>query len=330
MEDYQLDIVVEGSGGVLDPPDAAPFHTRRGDDPHRDDHRSAAGPLRPGDPARLLRRRGPGGDRAPGRRDPRRRHRPRRRGRSPAAAGGRRASPIVSSGGCATSPRSEQRGASMSASPVTAWRCSASTSSVWTRSTVPCSAAIRRQFGGGPVGLSTLAISVGEQAETHRGRVRAVPHPAWPHRPHPAGDAYRRGTTSAPARRQPLRPHQRVVRRNRLTSLRRAGWPRGRRPSSPTTIARRLVVELRRLGVFERAAGMLDVDREPGLPVIAPLTASTCSIGVWVGVAEVEQRRARDLLHELQHFGHVRAVVTTQTDGPSCPATAQASVPPRQ
>ena len=45
-------------------------------------------------------------------------------------------------------------------------RCSASTSSASTRSTGPSSRALCEQFGGGPVGLSTLAISVGEEPET--------------------------------------------------------------------------------------------------------------------------------------------------------------------
>ena len=44
--------------------------------------------------------------------------------------------------------------------------CSASTSSASTRSTAPSSRALCERFGGGPVGLSTLAISVGEPTET--------------------------------------------------------------------------------------------------------------------------------------------------------------------
>ena len=45
-------------------------------------------------------------------------------------------------------------------------RCSASTSSASTRSTGPSSTRCAERFGGGPVGLSTLAISVGEPTET--------------------------------------------------------------------------------------------------------------------------------------------------------------------
>ena len=47
-----------------------------------------------------------------------------------------------------------------------AWPSSASTSAGSTRSTGPSSSALCERFGGGPVGLSTLAISVGEQTET--------------------------------------------------------------------------------------------------------------------------------------------------------------------
>ena len=47
-----------------------------------------------------------------------------------------------------------------------AWRCSASTSSAWTRSTGRSSRRSAAASRGGPVGLSTLAISVGEPTET--------------------------------------------------------------------------------------------------------------------------------------------------------------------
>ena len=50
--------------------------------------------------------------------------------------------------------------------PDRAVACSASTSSASTRSTGPSSTALCERFGGGPVGLSTLAIRVGEQTET--------------------------------------------------------------------------------------------------------------------------------------------------------------------
>ncbi len=55
---------------------------------------------------------------------------------------------------------------SIGAPPSGAWRCSASTSVASTRSTGRSSARCAERFGGGPVGLSTLAISVGEQTET--------------------------------------------------------------------------------------------------------------------------------------------------------------------
>ena len=220
MEDYQLDIVVEGSGGVLDPPDAAPFHTRRGDDPHRDDHRSAAGPLRPGDPARLLRRRGPGGDRAPGRRDPRRRHRPRRRvgdrPPQPGDAAHRQSSPPA----CATSPRSEQGRIDVGIARDGLALFGVDELGLEDR---PCRA--RRRPAASSAGDRSACPrwrSVGEQAVFGRGRVRAVPHPAWPHRPHPAGRwRYRPHGTTWLSPPQPLRPHR--VRSTEPADLAQAG-----------------------------------------------------------------------------------------------------------
>ncbi len=47
--------------------------------------------------------------------------------------------------------------------------------------------AICERFGGGPVGLSTLAVAVGEEAGHDRGRLRALSAPARPPRAHPAG-----------------------------------------------------------------------------------------------------------------------------------------------
>ena len=38
--------------------------------------------------------------------------------------------------------------------------------------------AVVEKFGGGPVGLSTLAVALGEEAGDDRGRLRAVPAPA--------------------------------------------------------------------------------------------------------------------------------------------------------
>jgi Holliday junction DNA helicase RuvB len=46
------------------------------------------------------------------------------------------------------------------------WRSSTSTPSASTGSTGPCSRRCAAAFGGGPVGLSTLAVAVGEEADT--------------------------------------------------------------------------------------------------------------------------------------------------------------------
>ena len=59
-----------------------------------------------------------------------------------------------------------RRGRSMRPSPAKAWRCSVSTTAGSTRSTGRSSPRMCTQFNGGPVGLSTVAISVGEQPET--------------------------------------------------------------------------------------------------------------------------------------------------------------------
>ena len=45
-------------------------------------------------------------------------------------------------------------------------RCSRSTSAAWTGSTARSSDAICAKFAGGPVGLSTLAVAVGEEQDT--------------------------------------------------------------------------------------------------------------------------------------------------------------------
>ena len=46
------------------------------------------------------------------------------------------------------------------------WSSTRSTSSASTGSTAPSSTCLCRRFGGGPVGVSTLAVAVGEERET--------------------------------------------------------------------------------------------------------------------------------------------------------------------
>jgi len=57
------------------------------------------------------------------------------------------------------------------------WRSTRWTSRAWTGSTGGCSTRSCVASGGGPVGLSTLAVALGEEAETGRGGRRAVPGP---------------------------------------------------------------------------------------------------------------------------------------------------------
>ena len=77
-----------------------------------------------------------------------------------------RVSPTGCCGGSATTPRCAPTGRSMPPSPATAWPCSVSTTEGSTRSTGRSSPRLCTQFKGGPVGLSTVAISVGEQPDT--------------------------------------------------------------------------------------------------------------------------------------------------------------------
>ena len=89
------------------------------------------------------------------------------RTRLPSAAGVRPASPTGCCAGCATTPRCAPTGPSTSkTADRRACECSRSTTPGSTRSTASSSSAIIEKFGGGPVGLSTLAIAVGEEPET--------------------------------------------------------------------------------------------------------------------------------------------------------------------
>ena len=90
-----------------------------------------------------------------------------RRGDRARAAAARRASPTGCSSACATSPRCAATGVVTArrrrrgARPARGRRARASTAS-----TARSSRAICEKFGGGPVGLSTLAVAVGEEPDT--------------------------------------------------------------------------------------------------------------------------------------------------------------------
>ena len=158
----------QGPGRVEHPADAAAVHARRRHHPHRHDHRPAARPLRPRRPPRLLRP--PTSceaivERAAGILDVDDR---RRRGvgdRPPLAGHAAHRQPAAAPG-ARLRRGAARRHASTPATARTGWRCSGSTTSASTRSTGRSSARSVEQFRGGPVGLSTLAITVGEQPET--------------------------------------------------------------------------------------------------------------------------------------------------------------------
>ena len=94
--------------------------------------------------------------------------------RSPAAAAAPRASRTACCAGCATTRSCTATGAG---SPPCTRRSSSttSTSSASTGSTARSCRSILTRFDGGPVGLNTLAVSVGEERRDDRVGRRAVP-----------------------------------------------------------------------------------------------------------------------------------------------------------
>ena len=143
-------------------------HADRRDHPRRPAHDAAARPLRHPAPAGPLRRRRAGGDRRPQRA---RARRPGRtwtaRGRSPSAPAARRAWPTACSSACATTRRSTATARSTPRAAVRgAGRAWASTTRAWTAWTARSCTTICERFGGGPVGLSTLAVAVHEEQDT--------------------------------------------------------------------------------------------------------------------------------------------------------------------
>ena len=168
MEDFRVDVIVgKGPGATAIPLDLAPFtlvgattraglltgplRDRFGFTGHMDFYdagraRAGAGPL-----GRAARRRP-----APGRRG---------RDRRPVARA-RRASPTGCCAGCATTPRCAPTASSPARSPTPPSPSTTSTSSASTGSTGRCSTPWSAAFGGGPVGVGTLAVAVGEEVET--------------------------------------------------------------------------------------------------------------------------------------------------------------------
>ena len=167
MEDFRVDIVVgKGPGATAIPLDIAPFTlvgatTRAGllPAPLRDRFGFTAHLdfYQPDELGVIVR--GPPGCSACGSRT--RASRSSRRG--PAA---RRGSPTGCCAGCGTTPRFAPTAWSRASSPGPPWSCTRWTSWAWTGWTAAVLDALVRRFGGGPVGLSTLAVAVGEEAET--------------------------------------------------------------------------------------------------------------------------------------------------------------------
>ena len=157
-----------GRGGAGRDARPAAVHARRRDDARRPADDAAARPLRHPAPPRALRARRPRADRAPLGGDPRRRARRRRR------RGDRRAQPRHAARGQppAQARARLRRGARRRASS-TARRADAALELLEVdergpRPPRPRDPATRSatKFGGGPVGLSTLAVAVGEEPDT--------------------------------------------------------------------------------------------------------------------------------------------------------------------
>ena len=169
MEDFQLDIVVgKGPAASTIRLTLPPLHARRRHHPHRHDHRAAARPLRARRPARLLRRRRAAADRrrAPPGSSTSTIDDDGRVGDRPPLAAARRASPTGCCAGSATSPRSAPTARSRPTSRAAGLALFGVDELGLDKVDRAILNALCQQFGGGPVGLSTLAISVGEQPET--------------------------------------------------------------------------------------------------------------------------------------------------------------------
>ena len=244
------------SGSTMPPFTLVGATTRTGHD-----HRPAARPLRPRRPPRLLRQRRAAGDRRAGRRHPRRR-RSTATGAWEIARRSRGTPRIANRLLRRVRDFAEVRAdgtIDADVAPRRAGACSAST----TRPRQGRPGDPRRrcatQFDGGPVGLSTLAISVGEQPETvedvyepfliqqgliartPRGRVALAaglraPRPAPPP---PPSDRRRPACSTEPVRRRPLSLASRCGSPTSTTSCPTSASPRRR--SSRATRARLLV-----------------------------------------------------------------------------------------
>ena len=157
----------QGPGRDRDPAGDPAVHPRRRDHPGRAAARSAARPVRLHRPAGVLRARRarhhhPALRRAARRRGRRRGHAP----RSPPARAAPPASPTGCCAGSATTPRCAPTASSPATSPTRALDLYEVDALGLDRLDRAVLDALCRRFGGGPVGISTLAVAVGEERET--------------------------------------------------------------------------------------------------------------------------------------------------------------------
>ena len=206
MEDFRVDVVLgKGPGATAIPLDVAPFtlvgattraglltgpmHDRFGFVGHLDFYDQA-------ELERVLTRTAP-----PARRPA---HHATARPRSRAAPAARRASPTGCCAGCGTTPRSGPPASSPARSPRPRCASSTSTSVGLDRLDRAVLTALVRTSAAGPVGLATLAVAVGEEAEDGRGGRRALPCSApgcWPAPPAAGWPRPRPSSTSGSSRR---------------------------------------------------------------------------------------------------------------------------------
>ncbi len=168
LEDFRLDIVFgQGAAARTLTLDLPAVHARRGDDAHRAPDDAAPRPVRDDVPARLLRPRPALDDRASLGADPRAsRSRTTQPTRSRRARAARRASPTGSSGASGTSRRYGTRARSRSDVAREALELHEVDERGLERIDRELLEAIAFKFGGGPVGLSTLAVALGEETDT--------------------------------------------------------------------------------------------------------------------------------------------------------------------
>ena len=168
MEDFRVDVIVgKGPGATAIPLALEPFTVVGRHDPGRAAARAAARPVRLHRPPRLLRHRRPGHASSTARpgcsgSTPTTRASP----RSPGGRGARPASPTGCCAGSATGPRCTAGGVVDEEAAHVALALFDVDDRGLDRLDRAVLEALCRRFGGGPVGLSTLAVAVGEESDT--------------------------------------------------------------------------------------------------------------------------------------------------------------------